>query len=245
MIKQIAAVRRKPGMTHSEFRQYIEHVHGDLARAKPLGVKKYLKNHVFDGAYGAKDDPRYELVFGRDSVTELWFENLEALGETFADPYVREVIGPDGRNFSDLGTALGLLVEEVPMEVPDPGHGAAKVLHFLKKAESLEQAEFERRWSEAHAAIMEGSPSVAEQLRGYVQNRPLPGGAGSAYFGGAEMPTYEGIASMWFDGPEALPAFRDYHRGLEEISRSGEKFIDVSRSFFLYAREVPIYDLTT
>jgi ABC-type microcin C transport system permease subunit YejB len=49
MIKMLAAVRRKPGMTHAEFLEYIEHQHGNIARAKPLSVKRYVQNHVIDG----------------------------------------------------------------------------------------------------------------------------------------------------------------------------------------------------
>ena len=109
MTKLMAALRRKPGMTQEEYFSYIRNVHGALSKAQPLTVRRYVQNHVFDSAFGAATDPAYQIVFHRDSVTELWFDSFESMGETFAHPYTREKIGPNGVNFSDLSTALAVL----------------------------------------------------------------------------------------------------------------------------------------
>ncbi|WP_405959478.1 EthD domain-containing protein [Streptomyces sp. NBC_00024] len=106
MIKLVAAVRRRPGRTHAEYAEYIENVHGGIALADRLTVRKYVQNHVLDGAYGALGDVGYQVTLPRDSVTELYFDDLESMGQTFADPYTREVVGPDAVNFSDQPAAL-------------------------------------------------------------------------------------------------------------------------------------------
>ncbi|WP_181807933.1 EthD domain-containing protein [Streptomyces shenzhenensis] len=98
MIKLVAAVRRRPGMTHAEYAEYIEKVHGGIAVANKLTVRKYVQNHVLDGACGALGDVGYQVTLPRDSMTELYFDDLESMVQTFADPYAREVVGPDAAN---------------------------------------------------------------------------------------------------------------------------------------------------
>ena len=137
MIKLVAAVRRRPGMTRTEYSEYIEKVHGGTATGKKLTLRKYVRNHVLDGAYGALRDAGYQVTLPRDSVTELYFDDLASMGETFADPRTREVVGPDAVNFSDQSAALSLLVEESEAEAPRYGDGMEKVLHFLKAAEGV------------------------------------------------------------------------------------------------------------
>lgn len=241
MIKMMAAIRRKPGMTHQEYCDYVRDVHGALTKANPLGVKRYVQNHVFDSAFGAETDSLYHQVFHRDSVTELWFENWTTLGQTFANRYVQEVIAPDGAKFSDMEVAINLMTCELPFDVPHPGEGSVKVLHFIKKPDSLEPDEFLERWTSAHAGVLANQPSFAAALRKYVQNRPIeaPGGRQTKHFGGEGMPTYDGIGCMWFDGQQGLQEFRSYQRKLEALGGNAH-FIDSSRSFFLYAREVVI-----
>jgi hypothetical protein len=36
----IAAIRRKPGMTHQAFLHSLQHVHGSLAAANPLRIRR-------------------------------------------------------------------------------------------------------------------------------------------------------------------------------------------------------------
>ncbi len=70
MLNLIAAIRRKPGMTHRAFLRYVHDVHGSLAAANPLRIRDYLQNHVFDSSFGSAEDPAYVTDFGRDNVTE-------------------------------------------------------------------------------------------------------------------------------------------------------------------------------
>ena len=202
-----------------------------------------MQNHVFDGAFGAKTDTGYEPVFGRDLIAELGFNTPDQMKANFMDPYTQTVIQPDGKNFNDLDTAIPMLVAEVPMAVPNPGEGSVKVIHYLKKAEGVSPEDFINGWTVAHNAILEQHPAVASVLRQYVQSRPLPpppgppGGGPPSHFGGKEMIRYEGVASMWFDDEAALPLFREYEQALYETAA----VFDASKSFFVYAREVVIY----
>jgi hypothetical protein len=175
MIKLVAAIRRRPGMTHEEYAEYIRDKHGAIASANKLTVRKYVQNHVFDSAYGATGDTGYQVTLPRDSVTELYFDDLESMGRAFADPYTLDVVGPDGANFSDLPAALSLLVEESwSVGAPLPGSRAVKVLHFLKAAEGATRGAFHQRWRQAHEKVLADTSGPAQFLLRTEWNTVLP-----------------------------------------------------------------------
>jgi hypothetical protein len=239
MIKVIAAVRRRPTMTRAEYLRYIEEVHGGLSKANPMGLARYVQNHVFDGAFGKA---AYAHWFHRDSVTELYFPGGKELVETFTHPYTREVIAPDGAKFADLDTNLTLppVVEEILEPPPGPGRGV-KIMHFLKAADT---ASFEARWPQAHVAAIAAAPDFASRLEGYTRNiaRPPAEGqsaGGAAHFGGGDMPKFDGVGSFWLGGEADQPTFRAY-----EAALAGAGLYDPDMSFFLYAREVEIFDVS-
>lgn len=236
MIKIVAAIRRRPGMTHAEYLDYVEHIHGGLANGRRTSLGRYVQNHVFDGGFGASDGI-YPSYFHRDSVTELFFESFEKMGQTFNDPYVRDVVQPDGVNFSDLASAISVLtMEKVEQAPPPPGVGV-KVLHF--QAGTVGGDAFAEAWGKAHADAMAALPQFKQNLRGqaYSFALPPPPAGGADYFGGGDMPRYDAVSSFWFDGEADLVQFRRYERAL---SASG--LLNTAASFFLYAREVLISD---
>lgn len=244
MIKMMATICRRPGMTHAEYLAYVQHVHGPLGAEQPVTLRRYVQNHVFDAAFGTSADSTHSLVVARDSVTELFWDGPQDMAATFAHEHVRTKVGPDGANFSDLRVALSLVAQEVEQPVLRPGRGAgAKVMHFLRAAEGLALPEFFQRWARAHQGALEASPAAAEALRRCVHNRQLPEfNPMLGYFGGSDV-FYEGVASLWFDDPASVGAFRAYERALLRINADPRTaFYQPSQSFFLYATEVPIYD---
>ncbi|MGW1719148.1 EthD domain-containing protein [Streptomyces sp. NPDC002156] len=245
MLNLIAAVRRKPGMTHHAFLHYLQHVHGSLAAENPLHVRRYVQNHVFDASFGSEEDPTHLTDFGRDSVTELHFENMEALAATMADPYTREVIGPDGAHFSDMPSALALLARPAVLMPPPSSaeEGQVKVLHFIRMSEGLDQDSFTERWQTAHEKVLAEDEPQAGALRGYIQHRQVSGAEKALrHFGGREEPAYEGVAVLYYASPgDALTHFPSYERSLREHSAETGGVYDPSRSFVLYSREVTIF----
>ncbi|WP_215452605.1 EthD domain-containing protein [Streptomyces sp. ATCC 21386] len=246
MLTLIAAIRRKPGMTHQAFLHYLQHVHGSLAAANPLGIGRYIQNHVFDASFGSEGDPAYLTEFGRDSVTELHFENMEALAATMSDPYSREVIGPDGAHFNDLPSALALLTRPValmPLPAPDEREGLVKVLHFVRRPEEPAPVDVAERWQTAHEEVLAEQEPQVKALRGYVQHRQVPGAERALrHFGGEGAPRFAGVAALYYDSrEEALAHFPAYERSLRERSAATGGFYDPCRSFVLYSSEVTIF----
>lgn len=237
MIKVVAAIRRRPGMALAEYFGYIENVHGKLARDNPLGLRRYVQNHVLDAAYGVTGDPTHLTALPRDSVTELWFDDFAALGRTFADPYTQQVIGPDGKNFSDLPSALSLLTtEEGAWGTSEQG---LKILYFLKAAPDTSTDTFTQAWASADERAR-----ASVNLMGGVRSHaitPPPGApqGGGDYFGGKDMIAYDGIQSLYVKPDNAVPDFRAYEAIFTQDSAS---WLDRSRSFWLLAKEVTILD---
>jgi hypothetical protein len=243
MIKMIATLCRRPGMTHAEYLAYVQHVHGAIAAEQPVTLTRYVQNHVFDAAFGAAGDRTHALVPARDSVTELYWDDPQAMSQTFAHDHVRTKVGPDGANFSDLDVALSIVAHECEQPVRRPGTAGAKVMHFLRAADGLALTEFFSRWASAHERAMTAVPAAADAIRRCVHNRQLPEfNKMLAYFGGSDV-FYEGVGSLWFDDAMCVGAFRLYERALLEINADpATAFYQPSQSFFLYATEVPIYE---
>ncbi len=248
----IAAIRRKPGMTHRAFLHHLQHVHGSLAAANPLRIRRYVQNHVFDASFGTESDPAYLTEFGRDSVTELHFDTFEALTATMSDPYSREVIGPDGARFNDLSSALALLTRPTvltpaPAPAPAPASNGAedpvKVLHFVYRSQGPAADDVAARWRAAHQEALAEGAHPAQALRGCVQHGQAPGAEEALrHFGGGGEPAYVGVGALYYDSPdEALTHFPAYERALRERSAQTGGFYDASRSFALYSREVTVF----
>lgn len=245
MIKMMAAICRRPGMTHAEYLAYIQHVHGAISREGPPGLRRYVQNHVFDGAFGTTAEPGHSQVVSRDSVTELYWDSPQDMGANFAHEYVRTKVGPDGPNFCDTTLTLSVVAEEHEQAVHHPGRATgAKVLHFMRAAEGLALHEFFARWARGHARALDASPLAADALRRCVHNHQRPEfNKMLGYFGGAEL-IYEGVSSLWFDDTASIGAFRAYERALLQINAEADSaFYRPADSFFVYATEVLIQEV--
>lgn len=245
MVKMMAAICRKPGMTHAEYLAYVQHVHGALSNEQPLTLRRYVQNHVFDAAFGSSGEAVHAMTVARDSITELWWDSPQDMGVNFSHEHVRTKVGPDAANFADASRTLSLVAVEVERAVPNPGRATgAKVLHYLRAAAGLALPEFFARWAVAHERALDTSPLAAACLRRCVHNQQVSEfNPMLAYFGAKDVPIYEGVASLWFGDTASVGAFRDYERALLAVNaEAGATFYDPAQSFFVYATEVSIYE---
>ena len=245
MIKMMAAICRRPGMTHAEYLAYVQHVHGAISVENPVNLRRYVQNHVFDAAFGSSAGAVHAMTVARDSVTELWWDSPQDMGANFAHEHVRTKVGPDAANFGDTSRTLSLVAVEAEQPVPNPGRATgAKVLHYLRMAEGLALPEFFDRWARAHERALAAAPVAAAAIRRCVHNRQLSEfNPMLAYFGAKDVPVYEGVASLWFDDAASVGAFRSYERALLAVNAEPDAaFYVPAQSFFVYATEVPIYE---
>ena len=242
MIKMLDAVRRKPGLTHREFLDYIEHEHGKIARAKPLGVKRYVQNHVIDGAFGVDSDVAYTQTFHRDSITELFFDDMSGLISTFSDPYTQQVTGPDARHFADLSKQSAQLMDEVEMFKTGSAPLECKAILLIKKNPTVDLEVFFSAWDAAHDAASQ-CPAFQKALRRHVRAQYIPEGDKVTSYFGPDIAVYEGVSSLWFENEAGLSSFREYQRSLiQQLSDDG--IVLPSDCFFVYVKEVVILDMS-
>ncbi|KAF4338893.1 hypothetical protein FBEOM_7199 [Fusarium beomiforme] len=122
-IKQIVAIRRKPGLTRQEFFDYHFQVHGNLSQGPTPETTpfKYFQTFIQDAAYNPQEGQAKNAnpwwAFS-DDIVELYFESEEHLKSSFGSQYARERVGPDGANFSDFGAALPVTVQERVISLP-------------------------------------------------------------------------------------------------------------------------------
>ena len=71
MVKVIATLKRKEGMSQEEFSRYWEDNHGPLIKKIVPEIHRYVQNHARK-LPGRSEEPKY------DGVVEMWFKDTEA-----------------------------------------------------------------------------------------------------------------------------------------------------------------------
>lgn len=110
MVKLIAVVKMKPGMSAEEFSRYWREHHGPLAMKLLPGVRRYVQNHSV--RLGRSGEPQI------DGVVELWFDSLEdqrKCAEFWASEAGKPIRDDEAR-FIDTSTMYFFVAEEVVMK---------------------------------------------------------------------------------------------------------------------------------
>ena len=110
MVKLIALLKRKPGISMEEFeRRWVEE-HTKLSTQIP-GIRGYRINIALSQQPEGTDEPLY------DGTAELWFDSVEAMEEAFATD-IGARAGADADEFSDVRIHL-YTKEYVVVEGPE------------------------------------------------------------------------------------------------------------------------------
>jgi uncharacterized protein (TIGR02118 family) len=114
MIKIIALIEAKPGLSQEEFRDYYEHHHVPLARRLLPMVREYRRNYLDRAAWAGRSSglPAPQA----DVVTETWFEDetaFQAFLRRLAEPAVEAEILADEAKFIKPSTVQMVRVDEI------------------------------------------------------------------------------------------------------------------------------------
>ena len=99
MIKFTILLRRKASLTHDVFVEHHKTVHADLFMSIPVvkdTVRRYVQQHALPVELPGMPPAKY------DGVTELWFDDADALARCFSDAEYLERVRPDEDSFLDL-----------------------------------------------------------------------------------------------------------------------------------------------
>jgi len=70
MIKEIALIKKKQGLSTEEFRRYYEEIHAPMMKRFCPTIKRYARNYVVRNL-----QVKEEVDF--DCVTEVWYDDME------------------------------------------------------------------------------------------------------------------------------------------------------------------------
>ena len=112
MIKFTILLARKASLTQEQFVEHHRTVHAALFMSVPVvkdTVRRYVQQHTLPVALPGMPTVKY------DGVTELWFDDVEAIGRVFSDAEYMKRIRPDEASFLDLERCDFILSEENPV----------------------------------------------------------------------------------------------------------------------------------
>lgn len=117
MIKLVMPMKRRPGMSVSEFREYYETKHRLIGEKYLTGyATRYLRRFTNPNMDrdGQLRDPEYDVFL------EIWYpdqETYEACGKALSAPEVAKEIKEDEEKVFDMRFMRSYLVEEVESDL--------------------------------------------------------------------------------------------------------------------------------
>jgi uncharacterized protein (TIGR02118 family) len=100
----IFALKRQPGLSLADARQYWLDVHGPIVEKLP-GLRRYVQCHTVDAAY-AYAEPRW------DGVAQLWLDDTAALQKMLESKEFTAGSWPDAAKFIDMNTISSFVAQE-------------------------------------------------------------------------------------------------------------------------------------
>ena len=99
MIKFTILLRRKASMTHEAFVEHHKTAHAKLFMSILVvkdTVRRYMQQHALPVELPGMPPAKY------DGITELWFDDVDALARCFSDAEYLARVRPDEESFLDL-----------------------------------------------------------------------------------------------------------------------------------------------
>jgi uncharacterized protein (TIGR02118 family) len=116
-VKVMLMLKRKPGMSLTEFRNYSLEVHGPRMKALP-GLRRYHQCLTPEPFYAVAETPL-------DAVHLLWFDDEAAADAALTSPAFETAFTADAPNFLDTRYLHRMVVRENWIIGPDASHGSA------------------------------------------------------------------------------------------------------------------------
>lgn len=215
MIKGIALVVPKAGLSTESFHHHWREVHGPLA-LRITQLRRYVQSHRKPLAVAGFDDVPY------GGVAEVWFDDLVSLENLAHNPAYINYAHADEPNFIDttqlkfLATREHVFIDDIDIKQDTR---LTKAIFLLRRRPDLDVAAFQDYWISDHAPQI---PRDAGILR-YVQCHQLR----ETYAAGE--PAYDGVAELSFADDAAFLAYWNSPRIQAIFAADAPRFLDGAR----------------
>ena len=116
MIKMVALMSRRPGMSRDDFIDYYETKHVPLILRYVTQVADYRRSYVLPSeAISLSEKSPEGAMPPFDVITEGWFKDrhaFDAMRASLAEPEAAARVAADEANFLDRGRMMAFLVDE-------------------------------------------------------------------------------------------------------------------------------------
>jgi uncharacterized protein (TIGR02118 family) len=116
MYKLVAFLKRRPGMSVGDFRDYYENTHAPLARTMITGMRRYVRRYLTSEEVAGYPST---APFPFDVITELWFDSEAGFLDGIAslgDPRNAEILRQDELKLFDREAGRQFVVDECESE---------------------------------------------------------------------------------------------------------------------------------
>ena len=219
MIKVVSVIKRRPDMSVEAFQDYWSNQHSGLVMQLP-SLKRYVQSHTRLSGY----KNRAPAV---DGISELWFDDTDALGALQASPLL-SAVAEDEKEFIDMGSQIQLLVEEHVIKDGEISGVGVKNIEIVRRKSGMQVEAFQKHWRETHGPLGAAIPQVDR----YVQNHARL----SSYQNG-RAPQIDGLALTWFHDTGAMRASAKTSE-YDETRADEDNFVTVPLDFVIATEHV-------
>lgn len=233
MLKVIISGRRTDHLNRADFYQHLLDNHAPLVKSSTAlapYLLRYVQNHVRNESDDCHMPHILENSESRDSVIELWWENVTSLKTALAHPEYLATVRVDEEYFTDQSSLLVLLTEENEAFCNPNLQSKLKCFDFLKVREGV--ASFALLEAIEKTSLFLASQPDAATRR--VINKVCNVGATTF----AQAAAYDVVSETWISDLDRFPQVHARELGVLA------EYLDMDASFTVYAAEFPILDRT-
>ena len=235
MIRKIAFLLPKPGLSLPAFTAYWRRTHGPLVANSPgyaAWRSQYAQNHVLGlGPIGAPPAFAGMAAFRLPSAAP----NEDDYATT---PIYLDRIRIDELNFIDMDRTVSMSAIEHPLK---RGTGAAKIVILSTRAAALSSEDFASDLCTRHRDAVLALPA-AQLLRGWSANVVIPGTFRLPGARAVQALKMDCVEEFWFDTSDDASAFFAALASSDEVRAVASGLIDTRSLISFQAEELVFFD---
>ncbi|MBI5905655.1 MAG: EthD domain-containing protein [Deltaproteobacteria bacterium] len=256
MIRVNYVLKRTPGMSREEFRDYFRNVYGPLVakHQSTLDLHRYVQSYTFldDPVGEALRVARPEMHEPFDGTAACWWGTRDRMASALASPAgvaaIDELVECE-RKFVDHSGSSIFLAREVPQINPMPEDGilarsgspVVKLIYVLHALPALGRDKCHEWWQSRHGAITRRYGAAMGFLR-YIQSHSFDDPMNDALrTRRGTLAPYDGLTEVWFDRLHLADVMRNPEcegaEGFDMLLADEYKFVDLSRSSTWFSKE--------